>query len=177
MNHRTCAPFPVALLLRNWRIFSQLFCAVTFHTMRPNHDSPGGGLGRYSLNRKLFRFYSDERAAPVLCLTESFFPDDSQPIIVAVLPDPVLQAPCPYALTALLPLSDQSSPLVHSCDSLCFRYCHTLLSIVFQVRLIFWIPVFQALWIVSHVWSGSSRRGIIERLQKTSCTCNKNIHM
>ena len=29
----------------------------------------------------------------------------------------------------------------------CFRYCHVLLSIVFQVCLIFWIPVFQVLWI------------------------------
>ena len=115
--------------------------------VRPNHDSLGGRLGRYSLNRKLFRFYSDERTAPVLRLTKGFFPDDSQPVIVAVLPDSVLQAPGPHALTALLPLMNQLSPLVHPCDSLCFWYCHVLLSIVFQVHLFFWIPVLQVLWI------------------------------
>ena len=135
-----------------------------FHTMRPNYDTPGGRLGGYSLNRQLFRFNSDKRAAPGLCLAKRFFPDDSQPVIVAVLPDSVLQVSCPHALTALLPLMYQLSPLVHPCDSLCFRYGHVLLSIVFQVCLFFWIPVFQALWTVSHVWSDSSRRGIIERL-------------
>ena len=118
-----------------------------FHAVRPNHDSPEGGLRRYSLNCQLFRFYSDKRTAPVLRLTKSFFPDDFQPVIVAVLTDPVLQAPCPHALTALLPLMNQLSPLVHPCDSLCFWYCHVLLSIVFQVCLFFWFPVFQALWI------------------------------
>ena len=86
-------------------------------------------------------------SALVLCLAKSFFSDDSQPVIVAVLPDPVLQAPCPHALVALLPLMNQLSPLVHPCDSLCFRYCHVLLSIVSRVCLFFWIPVFQVLWI------------------------------
>ena len=90
-----------------------------FHAVCPNHDSLGGRLGRYSLNRKLFRFYSDERTALVLCLVKSFFPDDSQPVIVAVLTDSVLQAPCPHALTALLPLMNQLSPLVYPCDSFC----------------------------------------------------------
>ena len=118
-----------------------------FHAVRPNHDSTGGRLGRYGLNRQLFRFYSDERTALVLCFTKSCFPDDSQPVIVAVLTDSVLLAPCSYALTALLPLMNQPSPLVHPCDSLCFRYRHVLLSIVFQVRLFFWIPVFQLLWV------------------------------
>ena len=47
-----------------------------FHTMRPNHASPGSGLGRYCLNRQLFRFHSDKRAAPVLCLAKRFFPDE-----------------------------------------------------------------------------------------------------
>ena len=60
---------------------------------------------------------------------------------------------------------NQLSPLVHPCDSLCFWYCHVLLSIVFQVCLFFWIPVFQVLWIVSHDEWGSSWRGIIERLR------------
>lgn len=59
---------------------------------------------------------------------------------------------------------NQLSPLVHPCDSLCFWYCHVLLSIVFQVCLFFWTPVFQVLWIVSHDEWGSSWRGIIERL-------------
>ena len=118
-----------------------------FHAVRPNHDPSRGGLGRYGLNRQLFRFYPDKRTAPVLRLTKGFFPDDSQPVIVAVLPDSVLQAPCPHALTALLPLMNQLSSLVYPCDSLCFWYCHVLLSIVLQVRLFFWIPVFQVLWL------------------------------
>ena len=118
-----------------------------FYAMCPNHDSPGGRPGRYGLSRQLFRFYSDKCTALVLCLAKSFFPDDSQPVIVAVLPDPVLQAPGPHALTALLPLMNQLSLLVHPCDSLCFWYCHVLLSIVFQVCLFFWIPVSQVLWI------------------------------
>ena len=66
---------------------------LCFHTMRPNHDPPGGGLGRYGLNRQLFRFYSDERTAPVLRLTKGFFPDDSQPIIVTVLPNVIKLMP------------------------------------------------------------------------------------
>ena len=118
-----------------------------FHAVRPNHNSTGGGSWRYGLNRQLFRFYSDERIALVLCFTKGFFPDDSQPVIVAVLTDSVLQAPCPHTLSALLPLLNQLSPLVHPCDSLCFRYRHALLSIVFQVRLFFLIPVFQLLWV------------------------------
>ena len=104
-------------------------------------------LYKNGLNRQLFRFYSDERTALVLCFTKSFFPDDSQPVIVTIFADSVLQAPCPHALTALLSLLNQPSPLDDSCGSLCFRYCHVLLSIVFQVCLIFWIPVFQVLWI------------------------------
>ena len=119
---------------------------LSFHAVRPNHDSPGGGLGRYSSNRQLFRFCSDKRTAPVLCFAKRFFPGDSQPVIVAVLPDSVLQAPCPHALTALLPPMNQLSPLIHPCDSLCFRYGHVLLFIVSQVCLFFWVPVFQVLW-------------------------------
>ena len=42
---------------------------------------------------------------------------------------------------------NQLSPLVYPCDLLYFWYCHVLLSIVFQVCLFFWIPVFQVLWI------------------------------
>ena len=42
------------------------------------------------------------------------------------------QAPCLHALTALLSLVNQLSPLDDSCGSLCFRYCHVLLSIVFK---------------------------------------------
>ena len=91
--------------------------------------------------------YSVERTALVLCFTKSFFPDDSQPVIVTIFADSVLQAPCPHALTALLPLMNQLPPLDDSCGSLCLWYCHVLLSIVFQVCLIFWIPVFQVLWI------------------------------
>ena len=139
-----------------------------FHAVRPNHDSPGGGLGRYGLNRQLFRFYSDKRTAPVLRLTKGFSPDDSQPVIIAVLTDFILLAPCSHALTALLPLMNQLSPLVYPCDSLCFWYCHVLLSIVSQVCLFFWTPVFQVLWIVSHDEWGSSWRGIIERLPSNS---------
>lgn len=33
-----------------------------FHAVRPNHDSPGGRLGRYGLNRQLFRFYHSGKA-------------------------------------------------------------------------------------------------------------------
>ena len=135
---------------------------LCFHAMHPDHDAPGGRLWRYGLNRQLFRLYSDKRTAPVPRLTKSFFPDDSQPVIVAVLPYSVLLAPCLHALTALLPLMNQLSPLVHLCDSLCFRYRHVLLYIVFQVHLFFWTPVFQVLWIVSHDWWGLSRRGMIE---------------
>ena len=91
--------------------------------------------------------HTDKRTVLVLCLAKSFFPDDSQPVIVAVLPYSVLLAPCLHALTALLPLMNQLSPLVHSCDSLWFRYRHVLLSIVFQVCLFFWISFFQVLWI------------------------------
>src|SRR5699024_11798720 len=69
----------------------------------------------------------------VLCFTKSFFPDDSQPVIVAVLTDSVLQAPCSYALTALLPRMNQLPPLDDSCGSLCLWYFHVLLSIVFQI--------------------------------------------
>lgn len=111
-----------------------------FHTMRPNQDSPGGGLGRYGLNRQLFRFYSDKRAAPVLCLAKRFFPDDSQPVIVTLFADSVLQVPRLHALTTLLSLINQLSPLDDSRGSFCFRYCHVLLSIVFQVYL---FPGFQ----------------------------------
>ena len=64
-----------------------------------------------------------------------FFPDDSQPVIVTIFADSVLQTPCLHALTALLPLMNQLSPLDDSRGSLCFRYCHVLLSIVFQVYL------------------------------------------
>ena len=45
------------------------------------------------------------------------------------------QAPCTHALTDLLSPMNQPSPLDDSCGSLCFRYCHVLLSIVFQVYL------------------------------------------
>ena len=45
------------------------------------------------------------------------------------------RAPCTHALTALLSLINQPSPLDDSCGSLCFRYCHVLPSIVFQVYL------------------------------------------
>ena len=91
--------------------------------------------------------YSVERTALVLCFTKSFFPDDSQPVIVAVLSDSVLQVPCSYVLTALLSLMNPLFPLVHPRDSFCFGDCHVLLSIVFQVCMFFWIPVFQVLWI------------------------------
>ena len=43
------------------------------------------------------------------------------------------QAPYTHALTALLSLINHPSPFDGSCGSLCFRYCHVLLSIVFQV--------------------------------------------
>ena len=43
--------------------------------------------------------------------------------------------PCTHALTDLLSPMNQPSPLGDSCGSLCFLYCHVLLSIVFQVYL------------------------------------------
>ena len=46
-----------------------------------------------------------------------------------------VRAPCTHALTDLLSPMNQSSPLDDSCGSLCFRYCHVLPSIVFQVYL------------------------------------------
>ena len=92
---------------------------LSFYTMCSNYDTPGGKLGRYSLNHQLFRFYSDECTAPVLRLTKSFFPDDSQPVIITVLTDFILLAPCSHTLTALLPLMNQLSPLVYPCDSFC----------------------------------------------------------
>ena len=48
------------------------------------------------------------------------------------------QAPCTHALTALLSPMNQPSPLDDSCGSFCFRYCHVLPSIVFQVL---WISI------------------------------------
>ena len=45
------------------------------------------------------------------------------------------RAPCTHALTDLLSPMNQPSPLNDSCGSLCFRYCHVLPSIVFQVYL------------------------------------------
>ena len=126
--------------IRAWR-------KLGLHAMCTNHDSPSGGLRRYYLNRQLFRFYSDKHTSFVLRLTKGFFLDDSQPVIVAVFMDSVLQAPRPHTPTALLPLMNQLSPPVYSRDLLCFPYRHVFLSIVFQVCLFFWIPVFQVLWI------------------------------
>lgn len=104
-------------------------------TLLPRHvhesRSPSGGPRQYCLNCQLSRFYADKRTASALGLTKDFFPDDSQPAIVAALPDSVLHAPCPHALTVLLPLMNQPSPPAYSRDLLCFPYCHMILSILF----------------------------------------------
>ena len=47
---------------------------LALHTMRPNHNPPGGGLLRFRLSREFLRFKPNQASFPMIHPMNRFFP-------------------------------------------------------------------------------------------------------